>query len=197
MHGEAECFYAANNYLAGNVGFQGILSRKVKTQESLYGAAIMVLRVMEISHPDIQRQQQLDLLARFIGECVHKRSKRLSGSVAGIAAYLFTFLEYRDDQAAIDTLAKSLIENAETPQGRRTIQMIMAPADPLPSRETDLLYRKLKHAIEVKAPTSEWAKDKIGDRLIRRAYSATGFSELLELASRRDRGRILTSELGF
>lgn len=197
MHGEAECFYAANNYLAGNVGFQGILSRKVKTQESLYGAAIMVLRVMEISHPDIQRQQQLNLLARFISECVHKRSKRLSGSVSGMAAYLLTFLEYRGDQAAIDSLAEGLINEAEAPHGKRTIQMIMAPADPLPSRETDLLYRKLKHAIEVRAPLSEWAKDKIGDRLIRRAYSATGFCELLELASRRDRGRILTSELGF
>lgn len=197
MHQEEYAFYAANNFLAGNVGFQGILSRKVKAKESLHGAAVMVLRVMEINHPHIGHDQRIENLARFIRECVQKKSKRLSGAVAGITANLFTFLDYRDDHAGLEALTRALISDTETPLGKRTLQMIIAPSDPLPHADTRLLYQKLKAAIESDASLPAWLHDKIGDRLMHRAYLATGFMEIISLAPRRERGKILEAELGF
>lgn len=197
MHQEEHAFYAANNFIAGNVGFQSILSRNVKTQESLHGAAVMVLRVMEISYPEILHEQRIENLARFITECVQKKSRRLSDAVAAMAANLFSFLEYRGDEAGMQRLAKDLVSSVKTPSGRRTMQMILAPSNPLPQSETRLLYGKLRSAIEAEGSLTEWIYDKIGDRLMRRAYDATGFAEAISLSTRRDRGRILESELGL
>lgn len=197
MHQEEYAFYAANNFMKGNVGFQGILSRKVKSTDSLHGAGVILLRVMEISHPEIGHDQRMDYLARFIDECASKGSRRLSDAMAGMVANLFTFLEYRGDEAGMDTLSRSLIANARTLHGKRAIQMVIAPSSPLPRPQAKLLYHKLREAIESEAPLSDWIKDNIGDRLMRRAYAATGFPEAISLSTRRDRGRILETELGI
>lgn len=183
-------------YLAGDNDYQRRL-RNVHHERTLWGAAIALYRVLELSDGNLEDSERVDLTLDFLKALTGSGSPKLQGLAAPLAAEFFDFLKMRKNQEAIVHAASKIIGWANDPDSQKALLLILAPKVSLAGAGETYLFDELREAIERNADFSGWLEENIPPRLRLRAYQSTGFPELRTLATRKQRGKILEDDLGM
>lgn len=189
-------YNAINLYVGQDDRWKSWLA-KVNWDEALAGSAITLLRVLEIHDREASERSRLDSILKFFSDITDGTSPKLNRMAADIAVDVFDFLSYRGNQGALTYLSDALISNAETEQGLATIQAIMAPKSAPEARSVTCLYTELRKSISRQGDVKDWIESHIPKSMRLKAYEATGYSEAITTASRKQRGKMLELDLGM